>query len=124
MTDATSGVTLSFADIQSRENGHLRLSDNTQFTISSTTATITHVVIHYTRYDYGSSGYNAGSYWNPNYVYSSSTPATTEGYVYATDNGTTGTWTGSSNSITFTMRRSENQYLIRISSIEVYYLSN
>lgn len=112
-SNESNGITLAFSAINSRENGHLRLSDNTTFTITSTSATITNVIIHYTGYQYGSSGRNGN--------YSSSNPATTSGYVYATNNGDTGTWTGSASSITFTMRRSQNQNTIRISSIEVTY---
>lgn len=110
----TDGVTLAFTNnTLTRNNNYLEISDGGSFTMSSD-ITITAVTINYTDYNHGHSGRNSN--------YSSSNPATQSGYVYATNNGTTGTWTGSSNSITFTMRQSRisnNNYNIRIASIEV-----
>jgi len=120
------GVTLSFSNIEYRDNNYLELTsdDNTSsnFVISIPSGVITNVVIHYTDYYYGRSGGNRSSV-------STSIPATTTGTVYATGNQDTGTWTGSSSSVTFTMSRYSNQgwgwgttdYEIRISSIEVTY---
>lgn len=107
------GITLNFNNsIRNRNNGYLELNDGGAFTISAESATISSVVITYTSYAYGQSGYNNN--------YSSADPATTSGYVYATNNGTTGNWTGSSNSINFTMWGTRSNY-VRISSIVVTY---
>jgi hypothetical protein len=112
VTDATSGVTLNFNDaIRNRDGSYLELYDNSPFVLSIASGTITGVVIHYTSYNRGRS------------TSSSSNPATTSGSVYATDQGTTGTWTGSSSSISFYLRY-YNSSRVRISSIEVYYLPN
>ena len=108
-------ITLTFATnaIQGRTNGYLELNNNRTFTISSSAGNITSITINYTDYDHGRSGYGG-------YYYSSSNPATNSGYVYATNNGTTGTWRGSSKSITFTMIGSD-YYYTRIASIVVKY---
>ena len=114
-TRTTDGVTLTFSNntIRSRSSSYLALNDGGQFVISSE-STITAITINYTSYDYGRSGYNNN--------YSSANPAPPEGtYVYATNNGTTGQWTGNSTSITFTMYGTDSAYT-RISSIVVTYL--
>ena len=109
------GITLSFdsSSINDRRNGYLEFSDSGTFTLSSDIA-ITAVTINYTDYNHGASGRNGN--------YSSSSPATQSGYVYATSNGKTGTWTGNATSITFTLRRSRvnnTNYYIQISSVVV-----
>ena len=109
-------ITLTFANnnaFRERANGYLELNDNSTFTVSSSAGNITSITINYTDYDHGKSGRQNN--------YSSSNPATTSGTVYATNNGTTGTWSGNSNSITFTMRRASNQNYTRIASIVVKY---
>ena len=117
-TETVNGVTLSFtgSQIRSRNSGYLELNDNSNFVVSIASGTITGVVIQYTDYNHGRSGRNNN--------YSSSNPATTSGYVYATNNGTTGTWTGSASSITFNMRRYSNGNYTQISSIKVTYTPN
>lgn len=90
----TDGVTLTFNNIRNRvsgSDGYLEISINGTFVVSSDSA-ITNITINYTGYNYGRS------------TNSSSNPVTASGTVYATNNNDpTGTWTGSANSITFTM---------------------
>lgn len=110
------GVTLDFgSSIRGRNNNYLEISDGGQFSISTTTeASIKSIKITYTDYNYGRSGYNNN--------YSTSDPATSSGHVYATENGTTGTWTGDSQTVNLTMyryRSNNNNYYTRISSIVV-----
>ena len=119
VTDSDSGVTLNFGtSIRNKNASYLEINDSGTFKVSIASGTITGIIINYSDNAHGVSGRN-------NY-YSSSSPATSYGSVYATGSGTSGTWAGSSNSITFTMRRSPNTgyntaNYIRISSIEVSY---
>lgn len=104
------------SDFNALGTNYVQMNDNTTFTLSALNdATITAVTINYSAYNYGRSNS------------SSATPKTGSGSVYATNNGTTGTWTGSSASIVFTMRQYKENgkngqtYLPRISSLEVTY---
>lgn len=115
-TRTIEGVKLTFNNnsISSRQGGYLEINNGGTFTLSSDSY-ITAITINYTDYYHGHSGRDNN--------YSSSDPITQSGFVYATDNGNTGTWTGSATSITFTMRRSRvdnSNYNIQIASIDVY----
>ncbi len=128
------GITLDFGSSVRRNgdgnstNNYLVINDAGQFTISSATD-ITGITINYTSYDYGRSG-NAHDYSTE--MFSTSNPLTQSGTVYATNNGTTGTWTGNSNSIAFTMydyyeeasiwNWFPDHYRTRIASIDVTYI--
>lgn len=105
--------------ISSRQNGYLEISDGGTFIISSTSGSITSITINYRDYTHGRSGYTRQG----TTTYSSANPASSSGTVYATNGGTTGTWTGEAESITFTMRNyrvnNNNNYLQQISSIVV-----
>ena len=106
------GVTLDFgSSIRGRNNNYLEISDGGQFSISTTTeASIKSITITYTDYNHGRSGYNNN--------YSTSDPATSSGYVYATEDAT-GTWTGNSQTVNLTMYSYWYNYYTRISSIIV-----
>ncbi|MBR6903291.1 MAG: BACON domain-containing protein, partial [Bacteroidales bacterium] len=121
-TRTIEGVKLTFNNsISNRTSTYLEITDNRTFELSSSNGDkITGITITYTDYDHGRSGYRSGN----TYLYSSADPSTATGNVYATNSGTTGTWTGEATSVTFTMRnyRSGNSgtgTLQRIAKIEV-----
>ena len=121
-TRTIEGVKLTFNNsISNRTSTYLEITDNRTFELSSSNGDkITGITITYTDYDHGRSGYRSGN----TYLYSSADPSTATGNVYATNSGTTGTWTGEATSVTFTMRnyRSGNSgtgMLQRIAKIEV-----
>ena len=116
----TNGITVSFDNNtnMNRNAGYLELDVFSDFTVSTSSGTITRVVIHYSDNAHGKSGYGGN--------YSSANPASTSGSIYVANDdnsGTTGTWSGNSDSITFTMVGTYNSY-VRISSIEVSYQRN
>lgn len=130
------GVTLDFGSsirrsgYGSSSNSYLVINDGGQFTISSASS-ITAITIHYTEYSFGRSG---NEYQYSTTMYSTSNPLTQSGSIYATNNGDTGTWTGESFSVTFTMydyydsttvlgfTLPGDHYRTRIESIEVTYI--
>ena len=108
-------------------NDYLVIENGESFTISSAYSIIG-VTINYTSNNYGCSG-NDNEYDPARY--STSNPPTQSGTIYASS-GTTGSWSGESTSIVFTMYDNyaeasllnwfPTRYRTRIASIEVTYM--